>query len=337
MSSQDLSPETSSSPHIAVVVPCYRVRDHILPLLARMGPEVSSVFVVDDACPQQSGNHVQEHCHDPRVRVVFHEQNQGVGGAVITGYAEALKAGADVVVKIDGDGQMAPELLPHFVRPLIDGEADYAKGNRFYALENLRGMPVVRLVGNAGLSLLTKLSTGYWNIFDPTNGYTAIQAQALSRLPLEKIARRYFFETDLLFRLNTLRAVVVDVPMEALYAQEQSNLRISRVLFEFSWKHLRNLLKRIFYNYYLRDMSLASLELPLGLVLMFGGIGFGLKAWVESAALGVATPAGTVMLAALPILLGVQLVLAFIGFDVSNVPRRPLQKALGFRPCVKRQ
>jgi glycosyltransferase involved in cell wall biosynthesis len=331
MNSQASCPETLSSPIIAVVIPCFAVRGQVLSVLERVGPEVSRIFVVDDACPQRTGAHVQSSCKDPRVEVIFHPENQGVGGAVITGYAAALRHGADIVVKIDGDAQMAPELLPLFVQPLLDGEADYSKGNRFFSLENLKGMPPVRLLGNAGLSLLTKLSTGYWTIFDPTNGYTAIHAQALSRLPLEKIARRYFFETDMLFRLNTLRAVVVDVPMEAVYADEQSSLKISRVLFEFSWKHAQNFIKRIFYNYYLRDMSLASLELPLGLLLLMGGAFFGLRAWSVSAELGVATPAGTVMLAALPILLGVQFILAFIGFDVSNVPKRPLQRALGRR------
>jgi len=331
MSSQDLLRGTSFNARIAVVIPCFAVRGQILSVLARVGPEVARIFVVDDACPEQTGQFVQQECVDPRVTVLFHRANQGVGGAVMTGYAAALRDQVDIVVKIDGDAQMAPELLPLFVQPLLDGEADYSKGNRFYSLENLRGMPPIRLLGNAGLSLLTKLSTGYWTIFDPTNGYTAIHTEALSRLPFEKIARRYFFETDILFRLNTLRAVVVDVPMEAVYAGERSSLRVSSALFEFAWRHARNLCKRIFYNYYLRDMSLASLELPIGLLLLIGGVVFGVGAWTESAAIGAATPAGTVMLAALPILLGVQLMLAFIGFDVMNVPKRPLQRALGHR------
>jgi hypothetical protein len=175
---------------------------------------------------------------------------------------------------------------------------------------------------------MTKFSSGYWDLFDPTNGYTAIHADIARHLPFKKISSRYFFETDMLFRLNTLRAVVVDVPMDAKYSDEVSNLRISKIMGEFLFKHIRNFTKRIFYNYYLRDLSLASIELPLGLGLLFWGGGFGLFHWFESAQGGVATPAGTVMLAALPILMGTQLILAFLGYDILSVPRRPRHRGL---------
>ena len=166
-------------------------------------------------------------------------------------------------------------------------------------------------------------STGYWDIFDPTNGYTAIRAEVAAKLPLAKISQRYFFESDLLFRLNTLRAVVVDIPMNACYADETSNLHIASIIGEFLTKHLRNFGKRIFYNYFLRDMSLASLELLAGLALLGFGTGFGVYRWHQSAEAGLATPAGTVMLAALPVMLGLQFLLAFFGYDIATVPRRP--------------
>jgi glycosyltransferase involved in cell wall biosynthesis len=252
--------------------------------------------------------------------------NEGVGGAMLTGYAAAVDDGADVVVKIDGDGQMDPALLPAFVGPILAGEADYTKGNRFHHLDEIRQMPALRLFGNTVLSFMSKLSTGYWDIFDPTNGYTAIHASVLKHLPAHKLSRRYFFETDMLFRLNTLRAVVVDIPMHASYGDETSNLKISKVLGEFLRKHVRNGMKRIFYNYYLRDLSVASIELPLGLMLMAGGAAFGVQHWLESAAVGEATTAGQVMLSALPILVGLQLFLAFINFDIASVPRRPLSR-----------
>jgi hypothetical protein len=147
-------------------------------------------------------------------------------------------------------------------------------------------------------------------------------------LPLEKISRRYFFETDMLFRLNTLRAVVVDVPMTAHYGDEASSLRITRIAGEFLVKHVRNSAKRLFYNYYLRNWSLASLELPSGLLLMgFGAIWGGYHWWLSSRT-GVVTPVGTVMLSALPILLGLQFVLAFLGYDIGSVPRAPLHARL---------
>jgi glycosyltransferase involved in cell wall biosynthesis len=281
---------------------------------------------VDDACPDGSGKLVQSNVVDPRVRVIFNAQNQGVGGAVITGYLSAIADDAQIIVKIDGDGQMDPSLILDFLTPIANGEADYTKGNRFFDLENIRAMPKVRLFGNAVLSFMCKLSSGYWNLFDPTNGYTAIHADVARHLPCDKISRRYFFETDMLFRLNTLRAVVIDVPMDAKYGDEVSNLKISRIIVEFLTKHSRNLLKRIFYNYYLRDMSLASIELPVGLALFGFGVIYGGYHWVHSVQAGIPTPAGTVMLSALPVLVGIQFLLGFIGYDVSSVPVRPVHR-----------
>jgi len=313
---------------IAVVIPSYRVSRSVLDVVRRIGPESALVYVVDDACPEHSGELVATSCHDPRVRVIRHASNQGVGGAVMTGYRAALDDGADVVVKLDGDGQMAPELLPTIVAPLLAGEADYAKGNRFFDLDGLSSMPAVRLWGNAVLSILSKLSTGYWNVVDPTNGYTAIHASVLRRLPLQKISRSYFFETDLLFRLNTLRAVVVDVPMDAVYGEEVSSLRVTRVLGEFLGKHLRNFAKRIFYNYFLRDVSIASFELPVGLGLLTFAIAFGGYHWVRSANEGIATPTGTIMIAAVSLLMGLQFVLSFLQYDIASVPHRPIHRLL---------
>jgi len=317
-----------SSARIAVVIPSYKVTRHIAPLIALIPAYVWRIYVVDDACPDQSGNFVKANCTDPRITIVFHDVNQGVGGAVMTGYKAAIQDGAEIIVKIDGDGQMNPALIPNFVDPILSGEADYTKGNRFFDLEKVRAMPKVRLIGNAILSLMTKLSSGYWDLFDPTNGYTAIHARVAAHLPMEKLSRRYFFETDVLFRLNTLRAVVMDVPMEAQYGDEVSNLKISRIVTEFLFKHARNFVKRIGYNYYLRDMSLGSLELPVGIVLFFGGGIFGAYHWVNSMRAGVETSSGTVMLAALPILMGIQLILSFFGQDISAVPRTPLHKKI---------
>ncbi|QSZ27768.1 glycosyltransferase family 2 protein [Aceticella autotrophica] len=314
---------------IAVVIPCYRVTKHILGVIEGIGSEVWRIYVVDDKCPEQSGNYVEANCRDLRVVILRHEINQGVGGAVMTAYQAAIADGAHVIVKLDGDGQMDPALIPTLVAPILNGEADYAKGNRFFDLERIRSMPTVRLFGNAVLSLMTKLSSGYWDLFDPTNGYTAIHADVAKNLPFSKISKRYFFETDMLFRLNILRAVVVDVPMNAKYGEEKSNLKISKIIGEFIVKHFRNFAKRIFYNYYLRDMSLASIELPIGIFLLIGGSVFGIYHWIKSMHEGVITPAGTVMLSVLPILIGLQLVLSFLAYDISSVPQRPIHKKIG--------
>lgn len=307
---------------IAVVIPCYKVIAHILNVIAAIGPEVERIYVVDDCCPEGSGAYVEQHCTDGRVVVLRNPENQGVGGAVMNGYKAAVDDGMDIIVKIDGDDQMDPGLLLNFVNPILDGEADYTKGNRFYDLEEIRAMPKIRLFGNAVLSFMTKFSSGYWDLFDPTNGYTAIHRDVAKHLPFNKISRRYFFETDILFRLNTLRAVVVDIPMDAKYGDEVSNLKISKVVGEFFVKHVRNFGKRIFYNYYLRDMSLASIELPVGLLMLVSGVIFGTSHWINSMYTGLPTPAGTVMLSALPIILGIQFILAFLGQDIASVPRR---------------
>ncbi len=311
---------------IAVVIPSFGVRQQILQVIEGIGPEVTRIYVVDDHCPQHSGLLVETHCRDRRVRVLRHAHNQGVGGAVMTGYAAAIADGMEIIVKVDGDGQMDAALIPELVAPILSGHADYTKGNRFFDLEEIRAMPNLRLFGNAVLSLVSKLSSGYWNLFDPTNGFTAIHREAARRLPVRKISRRYFFESDLLFRLNTLGAVVVDIPMAARYGEEVSNLRISRIVHEFVFKHLRNFGKRVFYNYYLRGMSMGSIELPLGIALLgFGGI-HGLAHWLSGIEAQGTTPAGTVMLAGLPVILGMQLILAFIGQDIASVPTRPLHR-----------
>ncbi|NNG22947.1 glycosyltransferase family 2 protein [Massilia sp. ML15P13] len=316
---------------IAVVIPSYKVTRHILGVIEGIGPEATRIYVVDDKCPDGSGAFVREHCRDPRVVVLEHAENQGVGGAVMTGYRAAIADGAKVIVKIDGDGQMDGSLLPNFVAPILAGEADYTKGNRFFNLERIGAMPPMRLFGNAILSLMAKLSSGYWDLFDPTNGYTAIHADAARFLPFDKISKRYFFESDMLFRLNILGAVVVDVPMDAVYGDEVSNLKISKIVTEFFSKHVRNFGKRLFYNYYLRNMSVASIELPLGIFLTCFGAGYGISHWIASARSGISTPAGTVMLAALPVIMGVQLILAFLAHDVASVPRRPLHKKTLYR------
>ena len=316
------------APVLAVVIPCYRVKRHVLGVLRGIGDEVALIFCVDDACPDRSGAFVQEHCDDPRVRVLFNPVNQGVGGAMIAGYRAALDAGAQVVVKVDGDGQMDPRLIPRFVRPILRGDADYTKGNRFYNLADVKQMPRVRLVGNAVLSFLTKLSSGYWNIFDPTNGYTAVHAAVLRQMQLDAVSKRYFFESDFLYHLNLLRAVVLDMPMQSVYGDEVSNLRIGRVIGPFLKGNLRNICRRVFYNYFLRDFTAASLALLFGVPLVLFGVLFGLTEWVRSIATGMPATAGTVMIAAFPLIAGLQLLLAAVGHDIASVPRVPVHPVL---------
>lgn len=311
---------------IAVVIPAYKVSIHITGVLREIGPEVTHIFVIDDACPDGSGK-VAKKSKDKRVQVLTHAENQGVGGAVITGYRAALEAGVDVVVKLDGDGQMDPSLISELVEPIVSGKADYTKGNRFDSLTGLREMPGLRVFGNGVLSLMSKLASGYWNVTDPTNGFTAIHRDVLNALPLDMVSKRFFFESDMLFRLSLARAVVWDIPMDARYGDEKSNLSVFRAVFEFPRKHFVNFHKRLFYNYYLRDMNAASLELPLGAALGWFGFIFGAVSFSTSLQTGIAATAGTVMLSAVPLILGFQLVLAFLSADIAAVPKRVRHKS----------
>ena len=323
----------ATAPAIAVVIPCYRSGELVLDVIRRIGPEVGWIFVVDDCCPIQTGQTVLAGCPDPRVTVLFHSENQGVGGAVITGYNAAMKTEALVAVKIDGDGQMAPELIPQLCHSILSGQADYVKGNRFHLAGRVAEMPLLRLVGNVGLSFMTKASSGYWQLFDPTNGYTAIHTRVLAELDTDKIARRYFFESDMLFRLNLLRAVVSEMPMRAVYDGEPSSLSPMKVLLPFLKGNIRNFFKRIFYRYFVSDFSLASLELVAAIPLLAFGIIYGAEHLLANRASGEAASAGIVMASALPIIVGFQLLLSWLGYDVSTQPTRALHGQL---PPIRR-
>ncbi|WP_293391557.1 glycosyltransferase family 2 protein [Phenylobacterium sp. RIFCSPHIGHO2_01_FULL_69_31] len=310
-----------------LVVPCYKVTGHILRVIRKTPAWFEGIVCVDDACPDKSGDFIEANNTDPRVVVVRLPKNQGVGGAVLAGYEEAADRGARVMVKVDGDDQMDLGYAAQLVAPILLGEADYAKGNRFTSISHLTTMPTVRVLGNAALSFAAKVSTGYWNIFDPTNGYTALEAN-VARLIMEKrVSRRFFFETDLLYHLGTLRAVVRDVPMPARYADEVSNIRIQAIVGPFALKHLRNFAQRVVGQYFVRDFNAASVELLFGLLFSLFGVGYALS-YMANRVPGQAASAGVVMLAALPVILGAQFLLQAMNYDVLNVPNRPIHPYL---------
>lgn len=310
---------------ITVVIPAFKVKTKIIAVINSIGPEVSKIIVVDDACPEGSGMYVKKHCKDLRVEVIFHESNSGVGGAVKSGYKRAVEVGSDVVVKIDGDGQMDASKIKELIEPILSGAANYTKGNRFVDLQQIKQMPPIRIIGNLILSFATKLSSGYWDIFDPTNGFTAISAATINRLPLDKISNGFFFESDLLFRLNTIKAVVVDIQMNALYGDEESNLRILKEIPKFIKGNLKNLMKRLWFSYYLREINIASFELPISILFIGFGSIRGLSAWISSKETGIPTPNGTISLSALLLIIGIQLLLGFINTDINSIPRKPLR------------
>jgi dolichol-phosphate mannosyltransferase len=310
---------------VSVVVPAYRAADTIEKVLSGIPAWVDAVYVVDDASPDETGTRARA-VTDPRVRVVVHEANRGVGGAMVTGYRHALREGMDICVKMDADDQMNAADLPALIEPLVSGRADYAKGNRFHDTEALRQMPFIRKVGNAALSFLIKAASGQWHVFDPTNGYTAIHRAALATLDLEKLHPRYFFESSMLIMLRRIGAVVEDVPMPARYGSTLSHLNVGRTALEFPWLLAREGLRRVLWQYFVADFNAVSLFLVSGVPLVGYGVLFGLYHWIDSYRRNVLTPTGTVMLAVLPLILGFQLLLQALVLDVQNAPRRPLQR-----------
>lgn len=302
---------------ITVVIPAYKVAAHIIQVVQAIGKQVSEIIVVDDKCPQNSGLLVKRKIKDKRVKVLFNSENLGVGGSMIVGYKVALRNNPAFVVKIDGDGQMNPNLIPIFIKELQKTGADYAKGNRFSDPENLKLMPTLRILGNLVLSFFAKFSTGYWNIFDPNNGFTLIKGEMLKRIPLDKVSSGYFFESDMLFRLNLIGAHVVDVPMKPVYGDELSNLKIGKSLFEFTFKHSKNFYKRIAYNYFLRDFNLASLQLFFAIIFLMLGIfvgGFNLNKAIQT---NTSMSVGFLVLVSILVVSGLQLLLNFFNFDMS--------------------
>ena len=317
-----------SSPIVAVV-PAYRVEAQIQAVLRDLPSFLTHVIVVDDASPDRTADLVRAAARrDRRILLLQHDKNEGVGGAMITGFRKALELEAQIIVKIDGDGQMDLIHVPNLIVPLRQGKADYAKGNRFRDFAALRRMPLIRRVGNIGLGFLAKAATGYWNLFDPTNGFVAIRGETLAQLPLDQIDRTYYFEISMLANLYLLGAVVQDVPMPARYKDEVSNLMIERVLFEFPAKLLGTLLRRSVLKNFLYDFSMVSIYLITGLPLLLFGLIFGGYKWIQYWRVGIPAPTGTVILPTLSVLLGIQLLLSAIESDLRSVPKQPLSNPL---------
>ena len=317
------------TPKIAVVIPCYKVSQNLKSVLNDIGSEVTFIYCVDDNCPEESWKVAESIAYkDSRIRVIRRKHNGGVGAAVISGYKAALEDNVEIIVKIDGDGQMAPQLIPKFIKPIHEGRADFIKGNRFYDLKSVSGMPLVRIIGNSILSFINKLSSGYWNLFDPNNGFIAIHANVLRLVPMEKLNKRFFFEADMLFRLSTIRAVVKDIPMDSVYGDEKSNLSTLNIFLTFPYLYFNRIGKRIFYNYFLRNFNIASLYLIFGLFLFFFGFWFGIDSWIELSNTNEIASAGTVMLAAMPIIIGNTYLVGFLAYDMQDIPTEPMHKNL---------
>lgn len=306
---------------VAAVVPAYKEEAMISTVIETMPEFVDHIVIVDDCSPDATSDVVRA-VGSPRVTLIRHEVNQGVGGAIITGHKAALELGADVNVIMAGDAQMDPQHLPALLDPVTDGGYGFAKANRFFAPESFEGMPRHRVFGNIVLSFMTKLASGYWHLFDPQNGYTAVRAEVLRNIPLEHVAKRYSFENDFLIHLNIQQVSAVDVPVPAVYGDEVSSIRLSKVVPELLDLLFRGYWRRIWYRYVLWSFSPIALLLFTGLLLF--GIGLGISIWVAFLALGsVVATAATVMLAALPLMIGTQMLISSLQLDIQASPSKP--------------
>jgi dolichol-phosphate mannosyltransferase len=313
--------------NIVVVIPAYRVEPYIETVINNIPDWVSSIIVVDDKSPDALGKKVLG-LQNPRVILLRHPENKGVGGAMLTGFELALNCGATIVIKVDGDNQAPLDYLFELVKPILEGRADYTKGNRFIFLDEIKKMPFFRRIGNLALSLLTKAASGYWNIFDPTNGFVAIDGDVLRHLDKGRIQEGYFFESSMLIELNLLRAVIEDIPIPTRYFGEESSLSISRSFFEFSYLLFIGFFRRLWLQYFVLDFSIGSVFFSFGfLLLFFGGI-WGTFSWTRSVITQIASTTGTVMLSVMPIILGFQLMLQFIVSDIQNTPQKPLSNRI---------
>ncbi len=305
---------------IVVVIPAFNVRNQIKEAVVRIRSFVDHIVVVDD-CSKDDTAAVVAEIPDARIVLVRNERNLGVGGATKEGFRRGRDLGGDVFVKYDGDGQMDPERMEDLIKPIFDGY-DYSKGNRFIHSTELKRMPVARLVGNYILTFFTKLASGFWNIFDPQNGYVAITRELLESLPFERIHNRYFFENDMLVQVNIQKGKAKDVYMPSKYGDEKSSLSVPRILFTFPWLLLTRFVNRVYTKYILYEFSVIGLFYFAGAAMMLFGTLFGAAKWAQSILSGVVTTTGTVMIAVLPIIVGFQLFLQAIVLEVQGEGNR---------------
>jgi glycosyltransferase involved in cell wall biosynthesis len=303
---------------IAVVIPCYKVENHIQKVVSEIPGYITSIILVNDASPDHTGEILDQLAKEnSKITVLHHERNQGVGGAMISGFLEALKQNQEVVIKIDGDGQMDVSHFERMLKAVFVEKYDFVKGNRFFDQKMLQKMPFIRRIGNIGMGFLIKMASGYWNIFDPTNGFFCIHASVLKKLDYHRIAKRFFFESSLLIELFYTGAKIKDVPMPAIYAEEKSNLSVWNTLFTFPPKLFKAFLRRIWLRYFIYDFNIGSLYIFFGIPLFLFGLIFGIIKWVHYAGLHTATPTGTIMIAVLSLVLGFQMILAAIQYDIT--------------------
>ena len=303
---------------MTVVVPGYNEEALVGQTVKRMPDLVDHILVVDDASTDRTGE-VALSVGDPRVEVITHRVNKGVGGAILTGHQRALELDTDISVVMAADGQMDPDFLPALLDPICHDGYDFAKGNRFFNSTSFEGMPRARVVGNIIVSIMTKGASGYWHIFDPLNGYTAVTSSVLRRLPFAKIRQDYSFESDLLVHLNIVGARAIDVDIPAVYGDEVSGIRLPKASLSTVLGLVRGYWRRIFWKHVLWSFSAVALFLFTGL--FFTLLGLVLSIWIAIESSTQTPTAATVFIAVGPLMLGLHLLIMSVVLDVLGAPR----------------
>lgn len=307
---------------ITIIIPYYNASNQILNVIKAIPTYINYLVIVND-CSKESLpiDEINATLNNVTQLIILKNNvNLGVGGATKLGFQKSLDLKSRVTIKVDADNQMDLSYLPHLIKPLVKNKADFAKGNRFRDFKSLEKMPLTRRFGNLILSFLIKVATGYWNIFDPTNGFFAIKNSILTEIDLSKLSNRYYFETSLLAELYFQDAKIKDVSMPAIYADEKSNMVLWKMPFLFSRKLIVTFFNRIIKNYFLFNFNIASLFIITGLPLFLFGIIFGIKNWIYYTSINSFAPTGTIMIITLSIILGFQLLLQAIQYDISTNP-----------------
>ena len=315
------------------IIPTYRASRTIVAVVEEALKYADVVIVVDDCCPEDSGGVARmAYLGDYRVQVVKREQNGGVGAATKTGIGAALEQDAAVIVKLDADGQMDAQFIASIRRLFAeDPSLVCVKGNRFFDVGVLEVMPKVRFFGNAVLSLLAKCASGYWNTIDPTNGYIAFNGRLLSVLPWQSFADSYFFEMSVLCELGLKRLPILELEMPTIYTSAPSSLSIARVMREFPPRLIRLMMRRLLVQYFVFDVNLGTIYFVCGFLLALFGTVFGVYEWFQGRATGLPVKTGTIMLAVLPFLMGFQLLLNALMYDVQFSQKTHHELEVGLR------
>ena len=303
---------------VAVVVPARDEEELIGSTLAGIPPFVDRIYVVDDDSRDATATRVRD-AGDPRIELLTHERNSGVGAAIVTGYKRAAEEGIDVTCVMAADGQMDPDDLGAIAGAVARDEVDYAKANRLFTGQAWNLMPRHRYLGNAVLSMLTKIASGYWHVADSQSGYTALSLPMLRRLDLDRIYPRYGFPNDMLVHLNVWNARVRDFPSRPIYGiGERSGIRLGRVIPSIAWLLVKGFFWRLREKYVIRDFHPLVFFYALGMLFTTLGLALGAYVAIERIFLGGDITAGTATLVALLLVSGTQFMLFAMWFDMES-------------------